>query len=67
MYVCEPVTKTCFRYASSVMLRNVCTDLESPYSKESLPICVQGWLGVVYLFPLVSGTGLRRQSWRMTR
>ena len=49
------------------MLRNVCTDLERPYTKESLSTCVQGWLGVVYLFPLVSGTGLRRQSWRMTR
>ena len=29
------------------MLRNVCTDLERPYSKESLPTCVKGWLGVV--------------------
>ena len=26
------------------MLRNVCTDLERPYSKESLSTCVQGWL-----------------------
>ena len=29
------------------MLRNVCTDQERLYSKESLSTCVQGWLGLL--------------------
>ena len=57
MYVSQPQ-----RLFQVCMLRNVCTDMERPYSKESLSTCVQGWLGVVYLFPLVSGTEFDRYA-----